>query len=190
MNPPKLNKDQIQKLMLSLMGIAFLLYVYFSYFLGPLSKSRANALVEIQDRQSKLSSSKGEIDKAAKLEQTAKSAAARFELMKTFYPQGAPIAWFPPRIKAFFTGQKIDKASAKLDGASGFSQSELSGWTRYTLIIDLPHTDYKEFGHAIAELENSEPLLTIQKLSIQGSHEQPQFQSVSLVVANAIMEKK
>jgi hypothetical protein len=190
MKAPKLNKDQVQKLMLSLIGIVVLLYVYFSYFLGPLSKSRANALIEIEDRQSKLNGSKGEIDKAAKLEQTAKNAAARFELMKTFYPEGAPIAWFPPRIKAFFAAQKIDKASAKLDGNGGFAQSELSGWAQYNWIVDLPHTDYKQLGRAVAELENSEPLLTIQKLSVQGSHEQPQFQSVSLVVANAIMEKK
>ena len=105
MNLPKLSKDQIQKLALSLMGVVFLLYVYFTFFLGPLAKSRANTLVEIRDMQSKLDGSKGEIQKASKLELTAKKAAARFESMKTFYPEGAPIAWFPPRIKAFFASQ-------------------------------------------------------------------------------------
>jgi hypothetical protein len=190
MNLPKLNKDEIQKLALSLMGVVFLLYVYFTFFLGPLARSRANTLVQINDIQSKLDGSKDEIQKAAKLEQTAKKAAARFESMKTFYPEGAPIAWFPPRIKAFFASQKIDKTSARLETTSGFSEPELSGWVRYNWLIDLPHTDYKELGHAIAELENSEPLLSISRLSIQASSEQPRFQSVNLAAANAIMEKK
>jgi len=190
MNLPKLNKDQIQKLALSLMGVVFLFYVYFSFFLGPLATSRANTLVQIQDMQSKLDGSKDEIQKAAKLEVTAKKAAARFESMKTFYPEGAPIAWFPPRIKTFFASQKIDKTSARLENTGSFSEPELSGWVKYSWLIDLPRTDYKELGHAIAELENSEPLLAIHRLSILASPEQPRFQNVTLAVANAIMEKK
>ncbi len=190
MNLPKLNRDQIQKLGLSLMGVVFLLYVYLTFFLGPLAKSRADTLIQIRDMQSKLEGSKGEIQKAAKLEQTAKKAAARFESMKTFYPEGAPIAWFPPRIKTFFASQKIDKTSARLESSGAFSESELSGWVKYNWLIDLPHTDYKELGHAIAELENSEPLVVIYRLSIQASTEQPRFQSVTLAAANAIMEKK
>ena len=110
--------------------------------------------------------------------------------MKTFYPEGAPIAWFPPRIKTFFASQKIDKTSARLENTGSFSEPELSGWVKYSWLIDLPRTDYKELGHAIAELENSEPLLAINRLSILASPEQPRFQNVTLAVANAIMEKK
>jgi hypothetical protein len=117
MNLPKLNKDQIQKLALSLMGVVFLLYVYFSFFLGPLANSRANTLVQIRDMQSKLDGSKDEIQKAAKLELTAKKAAARFESMKTFYPEGAPIAWFPPRIKTFSRAEdRQDECEARKHG--------------------------------------------------------------------------
>ena len=190
MNLPKLNKDQIQKLALSLMGVVFLLYVYFNFFLGPLAVSRANTLVQIRDVQSKLDGSKDEIQKAAKLEITAQKAAARFESVKTFYPEGAPIAWFPPRIKTFFASQRIDKASARLESTGGFSEPELSGWVKYSWVIDLPRTDYKELGHAIAELENSEPLLAIHRLSILASAEEPRFQNITLAAANAIMEKK
>ena len=63
-----------------------------------------------------------------------------------------------------------------LESTGGFAEPELSGWVKYNWIIDLPRTDYKDLGHAIAELENSEPLLAIHRLSIQASHEQPQFQ--------------
>ncbi|MEY2600707.1 MAG: hypothetical protein QOJ36_26, partial [Verrucomicrobiota bacterium] len=51
MNLPKFSKDQIKKLALSAMGFVFLLYVYFSFFLGPLQKIRSATLTQIADRQ-------------------------------------------------------------------------------------------------------------------------------------------
>src|SRR2546423_11852066 len=53
MNLPKFSKDQIKKLSLSAMGFIFLLYVYFTFFLGPLQKARANTLAQVADRQQK-----------------------------------------------------------------------------------------------------------------------------------------
>jgi len=57
MSPPKLTKDQVQKLAFSAIGFVFLLYVYFTFFLGPLNRSRAAMLVTIRDLQSKLDGS-------------------------------------------------------------------------------------------------------------------------------------
>ena len=190
MNQFKLNKNQIKKIGLSTMGLVVVLYIYFSFFLGPLTRSRDSALAAIKDRQAKLDNSKGEIVKAAKLEQTAKDATTRFAALKTLNPEGAPIAWFPPRMKTFFANQQIDKAVARLEGSSGFKSSELSGWLQYTWIIELPQTDYATVGKAIAQLENTEPLLAIRKIAIHGMGEQPQFQKVELSAENIILEKK
>ena len=49
----KLSKDQIQKLALSAIGFIVLLYVYFSFFLGPLNRSRDTMLATITDLQGK-----------------------------------------------------------------------------------------------------------------------------------------
>src|ERR1043166_5289789 len=105
MNKPKLDTEQIKKIGLSAMGLVFLLYVYFNFFLGPLNRTRDKALTEIKEMQAKLDGSKDEIAKAAKLEQTAKEATARFAALKALNPEGAPIAWFPPQIKTFFANQ-------------------------------------------------------------------------------------
>ena len=102
MNLPKLSKDQIKKLSLSAMGFVVLLYVYFSFFLGPLQKIRAATLAQIDDRQKKIDSSKTEVAKAVTLERQAKESMARFDALKALTPEGAPIAWFPPRMKTFF----------------------------------------------------------------------------------------
>jgi len=182
-------KDQIKKLSLSAIGFVFLLYVYFTFFLGPLNRSRDGMLLKIKDLQSKLDSSKEEMTKAVKLEQRAKTSTSRFAALKAFNPEGAPIAWFPPRIRAFFADQQIDKAVARLEGSSGFKQAELSEWMKYSWIIDLPRADYGTLGRAIAELENTNPLLSITRLSIHTLPEQPQFQHVDLAAVNVIEKK-
>jgi hypothetical protein len=185
----KLTKDQIKKLGLSIVGFVFLLYVYFTFFLGPLNRSRDGMLAKINDRQKKVETSKEEMNNAARLEQNAKAATDRYTALKTVNSEGAPIAWFPPRIKVFFANEQIDKAIARLEGNTAFKQDELSKWIRYNWVIDLPQTDYGTLGRAIADLENSEPLLAVTRLSIHASPEQPQFQHVELAAANLIEKK-
>jgi len=183
-----LKKDQVQKLALSAMGFVILLYVYFSFFLGPLNKSRAAMLGKIADRQNKIDSSKGDMAKVVKLEQQATKATERFTAMKALSPEGAPIAWFPPRIKTFFANQQIDKAFARLESSSTFKQPELAEWSKFNWIIDIPQADFVSLGTALAELENSEPLLSVTKLKIQALPDQ-QFQQIALTAAT-IMPKR
>jgi hypothetical protein len=189
MNRFKLKKDQIQKIGLSFVGFVFLLYVYFSFFLGPLNRSRDTTLKAMSDRQSKLDASKTDLSKAATLEQQAKSATTRYAALKALNPEGAPIAWFPPRIKVFFANQQIDKAVARLESSGALKQGELGGWTKYSWIIELPQADYATLGKAIAELENREPLIAIAKVTIHSLPDQPQFQQVDLRAANMIQTK-
>ena len=184
-----LKKDQIQKVLLTGVGFVILLYVYFSFFLGPLSRSRNTALATIADKQQKLASSEENMKKAAKLEQQAKTATARFAALQALSPEGAPIAWFPPRVKSFFASEQIDKAVARLENNAPFKQPELAEWMKYTWLIDIPQADYARLGNAIADLENAEPLLAITKLSIKAAQEQPEFQQVVLSATTVIKKQ-
>jgi hypothetical protein len=189
MNLPKFSPDQIKKMALSAMGFIFLLYVYFTFFLGPLQRSRNVALADIDELQKKIEGSKGEMTKAAVLERQAKDATGRFAALKTLSPDGAPIAWFPPRVKTFFANQQIDKAVARLESNTNFKQAELSGWTRYNWLIELPQADFAALGKSIADLENAEPLLSISKLSIHVVPNESQFQQVG-IAATTVIEKR
>jgi len=189
MNLPKLNKDQAKKVFLSTMGFVFLLYVYFTFFLGPLNKSRHDTQAKIADRQHKLDTSKSEMQKAVNLERQAKDATARFTALKALSPEGAPIAWFPPRMKSFFADQRIDKAVARLESNAGFKEPELSDWVKYNWVIELPQADYTTLGRAIAELENTEPLLCINKLSIHLVPDQAQFQQIAIAATTVIQKR-
>jgi hypothetical protein len=174
---------------LSAMGFVFLLYVYFTFFLGPLQKMRSATLSEIQQVRSKIDGSKNEMAKASTLERQAKDATTRFAALKTLTPDGAPIAWFPPQMKTFFANRQIDKAVARLESNTAFKQSELSSWTKYNWLIDLPQADFAAIGKSIADLENNEPLLSISKLSIHVLPNDPQFQQVAIAATTVIQQR-
>ena len=188
-NGIKLSKDQVQKLALSALGFFGLIYIYFSFFLGPLNRSRTAMEKSIDELQAKLGSSKSEMLKANNLERQASAATTRFAALKNLSPEGAPIAWFPPRIKLFFANHQIDKVTARLDGSTSYKEADLSEWMKYTWAIDLPQTDFITVAQTIAELENNEPLLTISKLSLKAGTDDPQFQQVTIAANTAIMKR-
>ena len=189
MNQSKLNKDQIQKIALSAIGFIALVYVYLNFFLAPLAKSRASMQGQIAALQAKIQASKTEIPKAANLEKQATTATTRYAAFQALSPEGAPIAWFPPRIKSFFAQQQIDKSTIKLEGSAAYSQAQLANWTRYSWQIDLPQAEFTVAGKAIAQLENSEPLLNITRLSLRAGTDNPQFQQVNLTASTAILKR-
>ena len=185
----KLNKDQIQKIILSALGLIGLIYCYFTFFLGPLNRSRENMTAEIAETQRKTASSKTELKKTSALELQAKEATGRSEALKRTTAEGAPIAWFPPKMRTFFGKYGIDKASARLESSGNFKQAEMSDWIKDTWAIELPEMDYGSLGEAIAQLENTEPLFAIQRLVIHSVPEQPQYQQVSLFAQTALFKK-
>lgn len=185
----KFNKDQIQKMGLSVIGFFILLYVYFSFFLGPLNRSRDSMLATIADLQGRMGASKNELSKVKNLERQASAATDRFAALKALSPEGAPIAWFPPRMKTFFANQNIDKANIRLDTTESFSQAELSGWINDGWTIDIPETDFATLGTALAKLENTEPLITVTKLSIRASAAEPQSQQVTMAISETLVKR-
>ena len=189
MKKVNLTKDQIQKLALSTIGFFVLLYVYFSFFLGPLNSSRDTMLATIADVQNKIANSKSEMAKTTNLERQATNATTRFAALKALSPEGAPIAWFPPRMKTFFATQEIDKATARLESSVAYKEADLSGWMRYSWVIDLPQTDFSTLGRAVANLENSEPLLSVMRLTIRALPDDPQFQQVSISASTALLKR-
>jgi hypothetical protein len=189
MKKSKLTKDQLQKLMLSAMGFVVLVYVYFAFFLGPLNRSRAQMLAKMNELQEKIGSSKSEMNKASKLEQQAGTATSRFDVFKNLSPEGAPIAWFPPRMKLFFSNYNIEKVTARLDSSSPFKDPELAAWMRYNWVIEMPQTDFVTVGNAVAALENGEPLLALTHVNIKALADAPQFQQVTFSVSTTLAKR-
>jgi len=185
----KLSKDQIQKLLLSAVGFFVLVYVYFSFFLGPLNRSRDSMLAEIDQLQNRVANSKSEMTKTNNLEKQADASTKRFAALKALSAEGAPIAWFPPRIKTFFANLDIDRATARLENSAVYKEADLANWMRYNWLIELPQAEFSTLGKAVAALENAEPLLSITHISIKALAEDPQFQQVTLSASTAMMKR-
>jgi hypothetical protein len=184
-----LNKEQTKKLTLGGFALVGLLYVYFTFFLGPLNKSRNSVQGKIKDLQEKVATSKAEISKATKLEETAHAATLRHDALRALSSDGAPIAWFPPRMKTFLAGQQIDKVTTRLESSTTFKEKELAAWNRYLWIVDLPQADFESLGNAIALLENSNPLLSIRRMRIHAATDDPEMQQVVFTAATIIDKK-
>lgn len=189
MTKPNLNKDQIQKVILSLLGFAGLIYVYFTFFLGPLDRSATSMNATIADLQTKVATSKGEIAKEGKLEREAGSATSRFAELQSHTPEGAPIAWFPPRMRTFFADHQIDKATARLESSEDYKEEDLNQWARYQWSVELPAAGFNELGKAIADLENAEPLFSVSHIKIHTLPDDPRNQVVDLGITTTLAKR-
>lgn len=176
-----LTKDQIQKLFLTGMLLVALVYGYSSFLLGPLQRSRADALRGTADLQAKLANAESEIQKCARLEEEARFFTTRFALIQEQIPQGAPIAWFPPAMRNFFAGFDVPVNPVRLVNSAPLRDSNLSDFLRHEWTMEVPQIDYHALGRVLAALENEQPLLSIKHLHIGPSAiDGPEFQTVAL----------
>src|SRR5947208_15475070 len=129
--------------MLGGFGLIGLLYVYFTFVLGPLNNSRNSIQGKINELEQKIATSKAEISKATKLEESAHAATVRYDALRALSPDGAPIAWFPPRMKTFFAGQQIDKVMTRLEHSSVLKEKEVDPWNLYLTIVDWASRDFE-----------------------------------------------
>jgi hypothetical protein len=92
-------------------------------------------------------------------------------------------------MKAFFANQEIDKATARLETSGAYKETDLANWMRYSWLLELPQADYATLGKAVSALENTEPLLSIMRISVKALPEDPQFQQITLVASTAIVKR-
>jgi hypothetical protein len=180
----KLEQEQIKKIALGGLLLVALLYGYFTYLLGPLKQSEANAENGITSITPQIADAKSQIAKTAALETQAPAATAFLTTLKNNIPDGAPIAWFPPKMADFFKSHGIEKCTTHL--VSEGTDSVLPGFKRLVWSIDVPKVEFVPLGVAISSLENDEPLLTILNVSVDATREDAQYQHATLVVATLV----
>jgi len=179
----KLDSEQIKKIFAALLVLAFILYAYFAFLLGPLQKSQQDATAGIASLEPQIADAKKQIARTAGLEKEAPQATAFLTDIKNSIPDGAPIAWFPPKMTEFFRSQGIEKCTTHLvsDGADS-----MPGFRRMVWSIDLPKVEFIPLGVAISHLENNEPLLNILNVTIDATREDAQYQHATLVLATLV----
>lgn len=184
MASPKFTKDQIKKIGLSVLLMGFLIYAYNAFLVGPLGvRDRQNTAV-LKDIDAKIGSAGSRMKRLKALEDQSRSATETVAVVNSLIPEGEPIAWFPPRMRAFFERQGIKDVAVKLDRKEKASEPELAvaGYNNFVWTLEAPAVAYTPLGIALAGLENEEQLLEVQRLQISTQPTMPEQQRVSLGV--------
>lgn len=177
----KFTKDQIQKMFLSGLLMLALLYSYAQFLIGPLNRGERAAKAALTDLDAKIATSGTRLKRIKALEEQSRAAGETLAHVNTLIPEGEPIAWFPPRMRAFFERQGLKDIAIKLDRKEKTVEPELAAtFNSFNWTVDLPTVGFTPLGIALAGLENEEQLLEIQRLQINTQPTNPEFQRVSL----------
>jgi len=179
----KLEQEQIKKIGITVGALVALLYGYFAFLLGPLKDGEHKATTGIASLQPQIADAKKQISKTADLEQRAPAATAFLNDLKNAIPDGAPIAWFPPKMADFFKSRGIDKSTTHMVSES---PDPMPGFRRIVWSVDLPKVEFIPLGIAISTLENDEPLLNILNVSIDATREDAQYQHATLILSTLV----
>jgi hypothetical protein len=184
----KLDKDQKKKVILSLFMLIATIYFYFSFLLNPLRAAEAAAAIESADFTKKISEADGKMRGFNTLKAQATEAGELVAQVKAFIPNGAPIAWFPPRLRAFFDRQGLKNSVVRLRSTERPEPELSKEFTNGIWVIEIPQVDYFPLGIAIAGLENEEYLLEITDLRIAAKAETPESQYVTIEAATLLKD--
>lgn len=177
----KFTKDQIQKMFLSGLLMIGLLYGYSEYLLADLNRREKAATAALKDIDTKIGTAGSRLKRLKSMEEQSQAATETAATVNALIPEGEPIAWFPPRMKAFFDRHNIRDAVTRLERKEKPAEPELvANYSSFQWNMELPSVGFTPLGIALAGLENEEQLLEINHVQISTQPATPEFQRVTL----------
>lgn len=184
MSSPKLGKEEIQKIVLGILLGVGVVFGYFEWLLNPLKARHDFTLKNVAALEPEIAKAKAQVARDDEVRRQGPLAQATLAQIDGMIPEGAPVAWFPPRIADFFKNHGIDKVTTRKNGEA--IHPTLPGYQRISWGVDLPKVECLSFASAIADLENTEPLLTVESINIESLREEPDSQHVTLTLVNIV----
>lgn len=179
-----LNKDQIQKVMLGLIMMGGLVYVFVEFMLRPLGVTRDAAVKSAAVLHPQIMEARAQIARVKGLELDGPNARKITAQVMEMIPEGSPVAWFPPRVSEFCRMHGMARVTTRMNGES--QDKKFPDFRKLNWGIEIPSADFVPFAWAVAELENEEPLLEIQSISVDASRDDAGTQRVVLNINNLV----
>ncbi len=182
----RLNKDQIQKIVLSTILLVGSVVAYIVLVFQPLKAKIIRTTGQIAATEKAIKTADGQIRKTAALEPEATKASELLAHLQEVVPEGAPIAWFPLKMSSYFSRHDISDVVTRQGpietiGDAGGEKFQDQGWS-----VEIPKAGFIPLGMAVAGLENEEPLLEIISFEISRSDRDPEFQVVKLGISHTL----
>jgi hypothetical protein len=178
----KLSKDQIQKIFLSCLLMIGLIYCYFTFLITPLGTSVTKASERIEELNGNLAKARSQVLRSRSVEDQARAAQETVAQANDMIPDGAPIAWFPPRMNAFFNRHGLKNIGVHGGGLSAPVETGLKDFRNADWTLDVPQAGINQTGIALAGLENEEKLMEVTRLQISTQADAPEKQHVTINV--------
>jgi hypothetical protein len=182
----KFGKEEIQKMVLGGLIAAGVVYGYFDWLLSPLKLRYANTQKSIAALEPEIARARDQIARDIEVQKQAPIAQEILAQIDGMIPEGAPVAWFPTLLSDFFKHHGIEKVSTRLNGEAAVPG--ISGYRRITWGVELPKVDGMVFPKAMAELENTEPLIAVESVTIETQRDEPDQQRVVLTLNNLVKQ--
>ena len=182
----KLSKDQIQKIFLSSLLMIGLIYCYFTFLITPLGVNEEHAVKRTEELNGSLAKAKSAMARSHSVEEQSRTAAETMAQASDMIPEGAPIAWFPPRMTAFFNRHNLKNVAVRVGGFSPAGDPGLKDFRNGDWTLDMPQTGINQLGIALAGLENEEKLMEVTRLQISSTADAPEKQHASINVVTLL----
>ncbi len=176
----KFTKDQLQKIILSSLMMIGLIYCYFTFLIAALNKSDSDTASSIDKLDKQIAAAKTNLKRSANVEEQARSSEELLAQVNDMVPDGAPIAWFPPRMNTFFARHGVKSVTVRNVGIDSAPDPTIKDFRNANWTVDIPQIGATTLGITLAGLENEEKLLEITKLQVSTQAEAPEKQRVSL----------
>lgn len=160
------------------------IYGYFDMLLNPVRRWQLTTATSIIALDPEIDKAKEQLKRSASVVNDAPKVVNSIAQIDAMIPEGAPVSWFPVLIADFFKKAGFDKAVTHMNAET--VDKDTPGYRRVTWSIDVPRVDCIGFAKAIAQLENEQPLIEIQALSLESMRDDPEGQHVLLTVQNII----
>ena len=182
----KLSKDQLQKIFLSGLLMIGLIYCYFTFLITPLGIRVADAAKRTEELEGQLAKARSQVARSHSVEEQARASQETIAQANDMIPEGAPIAWFPPRMTAFFNRHNLKGVMIRGGGIGGAPDPALKDFHVGEWTLELPPTGINQLGITLAGLENEEKLMEVTRLQISTAADNPEKQHASINVATLL----
>lgn len=180
----KLNKDEIQKIFLTGMLFVALIYCYFQFLLGPANAQKKAAEAEIATLATSTTEGRVTARKLRDLEAQVDQAGEVLLQIESLIPDGAPVAWFPPKIRGYFEQHGIKDLEVTKTSEDRFDIPALDKFRKMTWVVEIPKAKFVKFAIAIAGFENQFPLVRISMFDIDVIEDDPVNQHIKLTLVS------
>ncbi len=171
--------ENTKRLTLSGLVLIVLVYVFYSFLLGPAFKSITTGKQRIAALDKSIATANSAINRVSNMRAQLNGFADLETTLFANQPGGDPIAWFPPRVENFFKKAGIPRCLATL---SAPSETEIPGFRTYRCTIQFPSVSFMQFGAALAAFENHDNLIEVRSISIDAQADNPGLQLIAVEV--------